>query len=118
MSQMVEVILSSLIAGLPQIVIAGVGLVLVRTRLKRAHTRAYLYGNIVLAFLLVKSLWSVFTRAYIHAHIAQAQDRVDFANKLTMANLAAFVILMASLAFILAAILADRDQTKNPRGAA
>jgi hypothetical protein len=118
MSQVVEAFLSSLIVGLPQIVIATVGLMLVHTRLKRLHPRAYLFGNIGLVLLLVNALWSAVSRAYIQAYIAQVQDRLAFASKLTLANLAGFVILIASLAFILAATLADRDPARGSRGAA
>jgi hypothetical protein len=118
MSQTVEVFLSSLVVGLPQIIIAVVGLVLVHTKLKELHQRAYLYGNIGLGLLLVYALWSASIRVYIQTNMAQAQDRLAVINNFSIANLAGFVILIASLGFMLVAMLADRNPSKSPRGAA
>jgi hypothetical protein len=119
MKSIVEIILSSLISGLPHIAIGTVGLILIHTRLKRPHPRAYRYGTFGLALLLANGLWGVLSRTYVQAAFAaQTQHPVALANKITIANLAGFVILTGSLIFVLAAVLADRDSAKSSRGAA
>jgi hypothetical protein len=119
MNIVVEIFLSNLITGLPQIGIASVGLILIQTRLKGFHPRAYRYGTIGLALLLVNGLWGVLSRTYIQAaSVAQTQHPVALANKITMVNLVGFVVLTGSLILILVAVLADRDSAKSSRGAA
>jgi hypothetical protein len=118
MNLTVEILLSSLITALPQIAIGTVGLMLIHTRLKRLHPRAYLYGTLGLALLLVNGLWSALTRTYIQAAFAaQNEHPVALANKTTMANLAGFVVLTGSLIFILVAVLADRGSARTSRDA-
>ena len=118
MSQMIAITLSLLIGTLPQIIVATVGLILVHAKLKQLHPRAYFYGNIGLALLLLNALWRVLSQAYLQAHIVQGQDRLALTNMLTMANLAGFVVQIGSSVFILVALLADRDLAKSSRGAA
>jgi len=118
MSQTVQIFLSFLVSQLPQIAIATVGLILVRTKLRGPHPNAYLYGTIGFALLLVASLWTVLSRTYIQASVTLAQDRLAFANRITMTNLAGFVVLTVSIVFIAVAVFADRDVAKSSRGAA
>lgn len=111
---MTEILVTSLVSALPQIAIAIVGLILVHTRLKDYHRRAYLYGTIGLALMLVNGLWGALARTYTLTDAAQSLHPVALANKLSMANLISFVLLSASLVLLLAGLLADRDSVKGP----
>jgi hypothetical protein len=114
---MLAAILSILIATLPQIIIAMVGLVLVHTRLRGLHPKAYLYGSIGLALMLVNALWRIAGQAYFQAQIDQGQDRLALTPLLAITNLAGTVILIGSSVFILLALLADRDLPGGSRSA-
>lgn len=118
MDQMIAIILSILVTTLPQIIVATVGLVLVRSRLKGFHPRAYFYGNIGLALLLANSLSRVLGQAYFQTQIAQGQDRMAVTTVLSIANFVGFVLFTASLVFILVALLADRESGNGSRSAA
>jgi hypothetical protein len=115
---MVETFFSFLISMSPQILVATVGLILVHTRLKRRHPRAYRYGTIGLALLLVHLLLSTLSTTYVRATLAQGQAGPAAVNTFTMTNVAAYVALVASWIFILVALLADRDLAKGSSGAA
>ena len=115
MNETIVVALSLLIGTLPQIIIATVGLIFVHTRLKGLHPKAYLYGNIGLALMLVNALWRIVSQTYFQVQIAQGQDRMAITNMLTMANLAGSVVLIGSWVFIVLALLADRELPKSPR---
>lgn len=118
MNQIVAILLSSLFTALPHIVIAIVGLVLIQTRLKQVHPRAYLYGALGLTLLLANGLLGVGARVYFQVYVRDAPRGPDLANILTVFNLASFVVLTASLVLILMAILADRSPETNSRVAA
>jgi ABC-type uncharacterized transport system permease subunit len=118
MSQMVELSFSFLISQLPNIIIAIVGLTLAHSRLKKMLPRAYLYGNIGFALLLMHSIWIVLGQAYIQASAAQAQDRIAYLNNFTIINLASYIVLTGAIVFIAIAVLADRNTPKSSRGTA
>jgi hypothetical protein len=118
MSSIFDVLVSSLVSSLPQIAIAIVGLVLIQTRLKRGHPRAYFYGNIGLVLLLAHGLLGVSTRAYIHVNARNYGNATDFANTLTIANFVGFIVLSLALILILAALVADRSSADSSRVAA
>ena len=115
MNSILDVLLASLIPHMPQIAIAIVGLVLIHTRLKRLHPRAYIYGTVGLVLLLGNGLLGVATRAYIQANVRNFESGPAIASMLTKLNLASFVVLTLSLALILVALLADRSPVENPR---
>jgi hypothetical protein len=117
MISILDVLLFSLVSNLPQIAIAIVGLVLVKTRLKGFHPRAYLYGTAGLALLLANGLLGAATRAYIHANAGNYGDASTLANRVTMANVVSFVVLAVSLVLILVALLADRSTASNSHSA-
>jgi hypothetical protein len=111
---MTEILLTSLVSALPQIAIAIVGLILVHTRLREFHQRAYLYGTTGLALMLLNGLWGALARTYALTNAAQSLHPVELANKLSMVGLISYVLLSASLVLLLAALLADRDSIKGP----
>ena len=117
MSQMVEMIPRLLVAALPQMIFATVGLILVHARLRRLHPRAHLHGTIGLALLLLNAIWGVLSQAYFQARIAQGQDGLALMNMLPVANLAGLLVMIGSWVFILVALLADRDSARASRGA-
>lgn len=118
MTLILEVILASLISNVPEIAIATVGLVLVHTKLKRLHPRAYFYGTLGFVLLLAHGLLGVAIRAYLLAYATNYENGAALANKLTMVNLVGFVVLAVSLVLILVALLADRTSATSPRVAA
>lgn len=113
-----ELFFSNLITGLPQIAIGAVGLLLVHTRLRRSHPKAYLYGTIGMTLLLANGLLGVLSRTYIQSAIAQAQHPISLANKTSMVSAAGYLISVISLVFILMALVADRGSEQNSRVAA
>ena len=118
MTSTVEIFLSFLITSLPTIAIATVGLVLVHTRLRRSHPRAYRCGTAGLALLLVNGLGAVVAQTYIQAaRAAQTQHPLALASKITMVGVAGFVVTTAALVLILVAVLADRGTAGSTGGA-
>ncbi len=115
MNSILEVLIVSLISHLPQIAIGIVGLVLVHTRLKRFHPKAYFYGTMGLTLLLANGLLGVATRAYIRANSGNFDNGADMVNMLTKVNLVSFVVLASSVVLILVALLADRGSAENLR---
>lgn len=107
MESIVGNILASLVGASPQILIGAIGLVLIRSRLKRTFPKANLYGTVGLSLLLLSGLWSAVTRVYIQSNVSR--HPVELANVITAANLVGFLILSASLVFLLVAVLADRE---------
>jgi len=114
MTSTIEIFFSNLIGGLPQIAVAAVGLILIQTRLKRVHPRAYRYGSIGFVLLLASAIWGVFGRTYfLAASAAEPLNRVALANSITMVGLVGSIGLIAALIFILVAVLADRDAASS-----
>lgn len=105
---MIENFLAYLIPQAPQIVIGVIGLVLIQTRLKRSHPRAHLHATIGLTLLVVEGIIAALVLAILMSEYSPT-DRVAFANKLSTVNLAAYVVTAAALAFLLAALLANRE---------
>lgn len=108
----------AILGRLPQIAIAAVGLILVHNRLKGPHPRAFLYGSIGLGLLLAEAVLGASLLAYIQGSIAQAPDRIAATNRYSILNASAFVIRMAALALMVAAIVADRGATRSSRNPA
>jgi hypothetical protein len=116
---MTSLIFSNIVTASPQLVIAVVGLILVHKRLKGLNPKAYFHGNVGLALLLMNGLWRVLTQTYIQsAQLAQERHPIELANMISLFSVVGFAISTATLVFMLAAIVADREPGKNSREAA
>jgi hypothetical protein len=116
MNSMASLIFSNLVTASPQLVIAVVGLILVHKRLKGVHSKAYFHGNVGLVLLLMNGLWRALTQTYIQsARLAQERHPIELANMTSFFSVVGFAIFTATLIFMLAAIIADREPGKNSR---
>jgi hypothetical protein len=118
MNHTVVLVSGLLIAALPRAAIAITGLILLRSRLRTSHPRAYRFGSLGFGALLLGAIWSALVSAHAQLYAAQVADKVAYASMLTMANVFGYLLQIAAWALILAAILADRGASEGTRNAA
>jgi hypothetical protein len=108
---------SALIASLPLLVIAVVGLMLSRSKIPQAHTKARRLATSGFVVLGLHALIGAAMRAYLDTLFIGTGDRVAMANVLGLTNVAAYLLLATSLVLLLLAVLADRNSPSPSRGA-
>jgi hypothetical protein len=85
------------------------GLVLCRKKLARSHPKACAHATTGWVLYMVHIVLGSGVTIFFRMHAVQSGNRLAYANWLTFTNLAASVILLASLLFLILAIIADRS---------
>jgi hypothetical protein len=105
--------LTQMLALLPYLVIPVVGLVLCRKKLARSHPKASARATVGWVLLIVYLSLGRGASLIITMHAAQSgdrfADRMAYTNWLGYIGLASQLVMLASMLFLLLAILADRS---------
>ncbi len=116
MSDYLTVIATVLVASLPIVVIAVIGLVLCRSRLPKSHGKAKLLATMGFSLLGIQALGGEAVRRYIVGVAAGSGDRVAMANSFTTVGLVTYALLAVSLILLMFAIVADRTSQDSSHG--
>jgi hypothetical protein len=108
---------SALIASLPILVIAVVGVVLSRSKIPQSHAKARRLATIGFSLLGLQVLVGVVMRTYADTLAVNAGNPVAMANVLSLTGVVTYLLLATSLVLLLLAVLADRESPSSSRGA-
>jgi O-acetylhomoserine/O-acetylserine sulfhydrylase-like pyridoxal-dependent enzyme len=117
MTDHLTTIAAVLVASLPIVAIAVIGLVLSRSKLPKSHTKAKRLATIGFGLLAIQALGGEAVRRYIVAVAASSGDRIAMTNNFTIVGLVTYVLLAVALVLLMLAIIADRNVSESSRGA-
>jgi hypothetical protein len=109
MTNPVALFASALIASLPTVVIAVVGVVLSRSKLPQAHAKARRLATVGFSLLALQALVGASMRTYVPYLAVESGDRLAMTNYLTLIGVVTSLLLWASLILLLLAVFADRN---------
>jgi len=94
---------------LPFLVVPIIGLVICRRKLARSHPKASSRATAGWVLYMVHIAVGRGGTMFITMHALQSGNRMAYVNWITFTNLAAQLVLLVSLLFLMLAILADRN---------
>src|SRR5687767_12284556 len=106
MNQPAVLIATGLITSIPFLVIAVVGIVLARSKLRQEHAKARRLATIGFSLLGLQALIGAAGRAYVTSVVVSG-GTVASSFALAMSNVATYLLLAISLVLLLCALLAD-----------
>lgn len=117
MDNLTTLILSSLLASLPLLLIGAVGAVLSHTRLKQTSAKAGRFATLGFGLIAAQALLGSIMRAYFLGLRDDGTHPVPIANGFTLIGLVTSIMLWVALILLLLAVLADRKVPESVRGA-
>jgi hypothetical protein len=100
---------SALVTQLPMLLIAVIGVVLARSKLRQSYAKARRLATVGFGLMALHVLVASALRTYVDVVTTRSGDRLALVNFFTYVNMVAYLLLVASLVLLLLAVFADRD---------
>lgn len=117
MTNPLTVFAMALLASLPILAIAVVGVVVSRMKLRQSHAKAKRLATAGFSLMALQAVVGASIPAYVGMSVAGTGDRLAMANVVTFSGMAAHLLLLASMILLLLAVLADRKTPESSSGA-